>query len=194
MKKFDRRLNPIGRNGQPLQCRVCKSIAHFERNCPNRKRSGDTEGTERNDHFLASSVDDEGVVDCKISDIYVGDAFNHMILNTGCPHNVAGKIWVDCFFEGLSNEELKLVEKSPSTTKFKFGGGRVLQSLYRIQAYNVVYVNRLPTLSVIALTGREVEILKALREMIIFSHLPWMMKVLLIVKYLIYMLGMHSTI
>ena len=35
MKKFDGRLNPIGRNGQPLQCRVCKSIAHFERNCPN---------------------------------------------------------------------------------------------------------------------------------------------------------------
>ena len=35
MKKFDGRLNPIGRNGQPLQCRVCKSIAHFERHCPN---------------------------------------------------------------------------------------------------------------------------------------------------------------
>ena len=83
-------------------------------------------------------MDDEGVVDCKISDIYVGDAFNHMILDTGCPHNVAGKIWVDCFFEGLSNEELKLVEKSPSTIKFKFGGGRVLQSLYRIQAHILV--------------------------------------------------------
>ena len=79
-------------------------------------------------------MDDEGVVDCKIPDIYVGDAFNYMILDTGCPHNVAGKIWVDCFFEGLSNEELKLAEKSPSTTKFKFGGGRVLQSLYKIQA------------------------------------------------------------
>ena len=79
-------------------------------------------------------MDDEGVVDCKIPDIYVGDAFNHMILDNGCAHNVAGKIWVDCFFEGLSNEELKLVEKYPSTTKFKFGGGRVLQSLYRIQA------------------------------------------------------------
>ena len=77
MKKFDGRLNPIGRNGQPLQCHVCKSIAHFE---------------------------------------------------------------------------------------------------------------------LIVLTGREVEILNALREVIIFSHLPWMMKVLLIVKYLIYMFGMHSTI
>ena len=79
-------------------------------------------------------MNDEGVVDCKISDIYVGDAFNHMISDTGCRHNVSSKIWVDCFFDGLSNEELKLVEKSPSTTKFKFGGGRVLQSLCRIQA------------------------------------------------------------
>ena len=86
MKKFDGRLNPIGRNGQPLQCPVCESIAHFERNCPNRKRNGDTEGTKRSDHFLASSMDDEGVVDCKISDIYVGDAFNYMILDTGYPH------------------------------------------------------------------------------------------------------------
>ena len=108
MKKFDGRLNPIGRNGQPLQCRVCKSIAHFEHNCPNQKRNRDTEGTKRSDHFLASSMDVEGLVDCKISDIYVGDAFNHMILDNGCPHNVAGKIWLDCFFEGLSNEELKL--------------------------------------------------------------------------------------
>ena len=45
---------------------------------------GDPEGNKRSDHFLASSMDD-GVVDCKISDIYVGDAFNHMILGTGCP-------------------------------------------------------------------------------------------------------------
>ena len=66
--------------------------------------------------------------------IYVGDAFNHMILDTGCRHNIAGEIWVNCFFEGLSDKELKLAEKSPSTTKFKSGGGRVLQSLYKIQA------------------------------------------------------------
>ena len=130
MKKFDGRLNSFGRNGQPLQCRVCKSIAHFERNCPDQKRSGDTEGNMRSDHFLTSSMDDEDVVGCKISDVYVGDAFNHMVLDTCCPHNVASKIWVDCFFEGLGNEE----QKSPSTTKFKFGGGRVLQSLYNIQA------------------------------------------------------------
>ena len=62
---------------------VCKLIAHFERNCPNWKRSGDTKGTKRSDHFLASSLDD-GVIDCKISDIYVADAFNHLILDTGC--------------------------------------------------------------------------------------------------------------
>ena len=133
-------------NGQPLQCRVCKLIAHFECNCPNWKRSGDTEGTNRSDHFLASSMDDECVVDCKISDIYVGDTFSHMILDTGCPHNVAGKISVDCFFEGLSSKELKLVEKSPSTTKFKFGGGRVLQSMYKIQAAILLLVVMLPYL------------------------------------------------
>ena len=71
MKKFDGRLNPIGRNGQPLKCCVCKSITHFGRNCPNWKRSGDNEGTKRSDHFqiLTSYIDDEGVVDCKISDI-----------------------------------------------------------------------------------------------------------------------------
>ena len=79
MKNFDGRLNPISRNGQPLQCHVCKSIAHFEHKCPNRKRSGDTKGNKRSDHFLASSMDDEGVVECKMSDIYLGDAFNHMI-------------------------------------------------------------------------------------------------------------------
>ena len=65
MKKFDVRLNPTGKNGQPLQCRVCKSIAHFECNCPNWKISEDTEGNKRSDHFLASSMDD-GVVEYDI--------------------------------------------------------------------------------------------------------------------------------
>ena len=72
MKKCDEKLNPIGRNDQSLQCRVCKSIAHFERNCPNQKRSGDTTGGNmRSDHFLASSMDDEGVVECTIFDTYM---------------------------------------------------------------------------------------------------------------------------
>ena len=77
MKKFDGRLNLIDRNGQPLQRHVCKSIAHFERNCP--KKSGDTEGNKRSDHFLASSMDDESLVESKISDIYVRDAFSIML-------------------------------------------------------------------------------------------------------------------
>ena len=86
MKKFDGKLNLIGMNGQPLQCHAC-TIAHFEHNCPNQKRNGDTERNKRSDHFLAHH---EGAVECKISDIYVGEAFNHMILDTGCPLNVAG--------------------------------------------------------------------------------------------------------
>ena len=55
--KFCGEHNPLGRDGQPLQCRTCKSIAHFERNCPHRKnyksKNSDTTKT-----YLASTSSD----------------------------------------------------------------------------------------------------------------------------------------
>ena len=41
------------------------------------------------------------VVECDASDSFVYHAFNHMILDNGCPQNVAGNIWANNFIETL---------------------------------------------------------------------------------------------
>ena len=113
-KKFQGKQNPIGSSGYPLQCRVCRSIAHFEKDCPH--VSGNTNQT----------------FQCDASDVQVGDSLNYMVLDTGCPQNVTGLVWLNCFLDTLSDEEKACVQKFKSTNKFKFGGGRVLESLYKI--------------------------------------------------------------
>ena len=57
-----------------------------------------------------------------------------MILDTGCPQNVAGLVWTECFFDSMSDAMNSKVEKVESSNKFKFGGGRVMQSLYKVKA------------------------------------------------------------
>ena len=40
--------------------------------------------------------------------INASHAFNHMILDTRCPKNEVGKVWVDCFIDSLN---IDLAEK-----------------------------------------------------------------------------------
>ena len=48
-----------------------------------------------------------------------------MILVTGCPKNVAGKVWVDSFIDSLNVGLAEKVKAYPSKSTFKFGGGRI---------------------------------------------------------------------
>ena len=56
-----------------------------------------------------------------------------MVLDTGCPHNVGGKVQFDCLVEGFTKEELSLVEREKSESRCKFGGGPVMQSLFKVK-------------------------------------------------------------
>ena len=56
-----------------------------------------------------------------------------MTLDTGCPQNVAGNVWADCFIGSLDTRTATKVKKIHSNNKFKFGGGRILQSLYCLE-------------------------------------------------------------
>ena len=59
-----------------------------------------------------------------------------MILDTGCPKNVAGKVWVDYFINSLNIDLAEQVKTYPIKSTFKFGGGGILTSftsLYHIE-------------------------------------------------------------
>lgn len=87
--------NPLNADGKSLTCHICRSIAHFAPDCPH--RSEKQQGSEDNQHqdsstnrsWVASVKSD--VIECQASDVSMagGVAFNYMILDTGCPQNVA---------------------------------------------------------------------------------------------------------
>ena len=55
-----------------------------------------------------------------------------MILDTGFPKNVAGKVWVDCFIDSLNIDLAEKVKTYLSKRTFKFRGGHILTPLYHM--------------------------------------------------------------
>ena len=121
-----------GADGKPLQCHVCKSIAHYERNCPNKKTFDNS-----NDTYFVYEKDTK-VFECEVSDVKVGDSLNYLILDTGCPENVSGVDWLNCFYENLSEKQKLSVKRWPSSNKFKFGSGPLFESLFLVEVPVVI--------------------------------------------------------
>ena len=62
----------------------------------------------RNATYVISNV-----VECNTSDSYASHAFNHLILDTGCPQNVAGNIWANNFTDTLDQKMQYKIETYP---------------------------------------------------------------------------------
>ena len=63
------------------------------------------------------------------SNIYASHAFDHMILDAGCPQKCSWKVWSDCFIDSLNIDLAEKVKTYPSKSTFKFECGRILTSL-----------------------------------------------------------------
>ena len=111
--------------------------SHFERNFPHRNNTPNTERKSFNadidrpwvfrktpSSYVSMNVTDqnEDAVECKIQNGFAGDALLHIVLDTGCPQNVAGRVQAKCFLDSLNEKEFSQVKKSPCQSKFKFSG------------------------------------------------------------------------
>ena len=124
--------NPTGRNDQQLQCYICCLTAHFARNCPHKPSSNyNNMRYSPNEAYVATL--NPAVIECDISNIKVLHKSNHMILDTVCPQNVAGKVWFDYFIGTFDTKFLTQIKQYSSKRKFKLGGGRVLKSLFYVE-------------------------------------------------------------
>lgn len=108
--------NPTGLNGKPLKCRVCESVLHLMRDCPH-----------RNDNnivlFTGNKTD---------SCLLMSESRNSAVLDSGCSSTVAGRTWIECFIQSLSDDEREKVERKSSNKSFKFGGGETKPSLEQV--------------------------------------------------------------
>ena len=71
-------------------------------------------------------------IECNVADVYVGNAINFMILDTGSPRNVAGETWLSCFLEILDENDYQMIQKSSTNTRYKFGCGSVFEAMFQI--------------------------------------------------------------
>ena len=59
---------------------------------------------------------------------FVGETFNHAVLDSGCTKTVCGKIWLNNYSDTLSTDDKQKVVESKSETKFKFGDGNTVEA------------------------------------------------------------------
>ena len=113
-----RKSNPPDKSGNISRCVVCDSVMHWVEDCPHKD--------EAHVHLFTKDIKDEYI------NQFVGETLNEAVLECGCTKTVCGKLWVDCYIDSLSKEDLKLIEERLSSTRFKFGDGRVVQASRKV--------------------------------------------------------------
>ena len=118
--KPERQTNPKGFNEKPLKCKICESILHLMRNCPHKNHPNGENiilytGTSKTEACLLTR-----------------EARNSAVLDSGCTSTVAGKLWIDCYLQSLSNDKLSRVVREKSNKIFKFGNGETKQFIETI--------------------------------------------------------------
>ena len=115
--------NPIGVDGYPLKCKICESIFHFAKNCPDSYENLERK-TEEAIMFTGNKMEEIQTL--------LNESMNAAILDSACSSTVAGKIWMKCYLDTLSEEKQQQVTRCEIETIFKFGGGTRMKSIEKV--------------------------------------------------------------
>ena len=92
-----RRSNLLNFDGNPMRCRICDSVMHFQRDCPqsyeNQSKQVFESKKESANEVRNLSPKDEHVLMVK--------AVNAAVLDCACSSNVMGKVWKGTFMASL---------------------------------------------------------------------------------------------
>ena len=138
-----RATNPLGPNGRPSQCKICSSIYHWVRNCPEIQEQQHSKSNnvafvqQKGDNNEISEQDDINISlfqDTRDDSLkwFLGETIGCAVVDSGCSKTVAGSKWVKCFLESLNGEEVEKIHTKDSNETFKFGKGEPIQSSGKI--------------------------------------------------------------
>ena len=113
-------VNPNGPDGQPLRCLSCDSVRHLVKQCPHSYENLSKCGVENAVLFTGNRPQEALIL--------LTEASHSAVLDSACTATVAGETWMNCYLDSLDPSVREKVIEMPSETKFKFGGGTVLQS------------------------------------------------------------------
>lgn len=129
-QRKDKPTNPIGFNGKPIKCKVCESIMHLMKDCPYSNShmpypTYEADSSEPVVLFTGGTKNDM----CLLT----YESRNSAVLDSGCSSTVAGKKWINCYIDSLSEPDKMKITRSPGSKNFKFGGGETKQSIEEVE-------------------------------------------------------------
>ena len=104
--------------GNVSRCRVFQSIFHWEKDCPDKNASEVT--------LYQSILHVEETLQ------FTGEAFCTATLDSEASKTVCSKTWLRCYEEILPKEKKEFIHSEPSTSIFKFGDWRKVQSIMKV--------------------------------------------------------------
>ena len=112
-------------NGNPTRCKVCGSIYHYYRDCPDADKRELSMSALKIQLFTQES----GVELCFLEQM-VSETLSCAVIDPGCPSNVCGKNWLKCYLDSLPNQDD--VTETPSKKSYQFGPSKVYHSLKKV--------------------------------------------------------------
>ena len=126
----------MNEKGYQSKCSICESINHWAHACPDADalfcQSSQADCQEESDEFQVALFQ-SNLLNEESHKVFVSESLSCAILDSGATSTVSGKVWTDCYVEGLPAEKQKLVTYSDSGNSFRFGSGDVYKSLYKVK-------------------------------------------------------------
>ena len=130
------KLNPLDKHGKISRCVVCQSTMHWADKCPHCNDKGTAMYVEVDENSENDSSEEINIVlmteKIEKSEIFVAEASKSAVTDTACTKTVAGKQWFDNFKANLTKHSLDKIQYFPSSTSFKFGDARKVQSTMKV--------------------------------------------------------------
>ena len=111
--------NPVNRMGDLTRCRLCQSINHWERECPDRNI---------NDVSLVLNEVVLHISDDTVLKTMVSETWCSAVLDSGATNTVCGRTWFDEFASSLKQDDAASITFTESSKPFRFGDGKVVTS------------------------------------------------------------------
>ena len=122
-----RSVNVADSSGTPTQCHYCKSIYHYEYQCPDKVHDTLFTSTENVDNIILYESDHDNPKGLLV------ESWNCAVLDCGSGKTVCGEKWLDVYTDSLSEDEKKKIEYGPPESRYRFGDGVVIPSFMHVK-------------------------------------------------------------
>ena len=111
--------NPLSKFGTQTRCRICQSINHWEKDCPDK--------TITDVSFMLNEIVLHASNDVVLKTL-VSETWSGAVLDCGATNTVCGQPWFDEFKSSLPTSDQGKISVSDSSKPFRFGDGKIVNS------------------------------------------------------------------